>query len=216
MNTALFLLEIPEMQFDRTQLLEIFNHAKPYARLKGLVWKKKPTLLTSIDNAKCVVIQFGEYMMLDKNKTDLSYNFLQHSYIKDMMKRLKFNHEITAGNIDIIWYRPGFRFEPHVDHYASSTMMWPIFPADGGAPIDFYYNENVKIEAGVAAGLEGIITEKDLIHTHYYNTTYPTIFNSHWIHGVRPITEERAYLRLRINESFESIVNKYNKKELVE
>jgi hypothetical protein len=67
----------------------------------------------------------------------------------------------------------------------------------------------------VALGLDGIITEADSIHTHYYNTTYPTIFNSHWIHGVRTVTEERAYLRLRINERFDSIVNKYKNKELV-
>lgn len=215
MNTSPFLLEIPQLQFDRQQLLKIFNHAKPYARLKGLVWREKPSSLISVDNATCLVIQFGEYLMLDNNKTDLSYDFLQHNCIKDIMKPLKFNHKITARNIDIIWYRPGFTFEPHVDHYAASTMMWPIFPADGGAPIDFYYNKDVKLEAGVAAGLAGIITEKDLIHTHYYNTTYPTIFNSHWIHGVRPVTEERAYLRLRINESFESIVDKYNNKALV-
>jgi hypothetical protein len=216
MNTLQFLLEIPELQFDRDQLLEIFEQAKPYARLKGLVWKEKPKWLPPLDKATCLVIQSGEYMMLDKDKANMGYNLLQHDYLKDIMKRLRFSHEIKSGNIDIIWYRPGFQFEPHVDHYAAATMMWPIFPASGGAPIDFYYNENVKIEAGVAAGLEGIITKKDLIHTHYYNTTYPTIFNSHWIHGVRRVTEERAYLRLRINESFESIVNKYNNKELVE
>ena len=215
MNTSPFLLELPELTFDRLELLKIFEHAKPYARLKGLKWKEKPKTLITIEDAKCIVIQYGDHMMLDSSKSNLSYDFLQHQYLKDIMQRLKFTHEITAGNIDIIWYRPGFQFEPHVDHYAAATMMWPIFPAGGGAPIDFYYNETVKIEEGVAAGLDGIITEADLIHTHYYNTTCPTIFNSHWIHGVRTVTEERAYLRLRINERFDSIVNKYKNKELV-
>lgn len=215
MNISQFLLEVPELQFSQLELLKIFDHAKPYARLKGLKWKDKPKMLTTIENAKCIVIQHGDYMMLDSSKSNLSYDFLQHQYVKNIMERLQFAHEITAGNIDIIWYRPGFRFEPHVDHYAASTMMWPIFPADGGAPIDFYYNKDVTLEAGVAAGLDGIITETDLIHTHYYNTTCPTIFNSHWIHGVRPVTKERAYLRLRINESFDSIVNKYKNNKLV-
>jgi len=215
MNTSRFLLEIPELSFDQAKLLEIFEQAKPFARIKGLVWRKYYNVTRTIEQAKCLVIQHGEYMMLDKTKTDLSYSFLQHQYIKNIMQRLQFTHEITAGDIDIIWYRPGFRFEPHVDHYAASTMMWPIFPVDGGAPIDFYYNENIKLEAGVAAGFDGIISEDNLIHTHYYNTAFPTIFNSHWIHGVRTITEERAYLRLRINESFESIVSKYKNNELV-
>ena len=45
MNTSRFLLEIPELIFDRLKLLDIFDHAKPYARIKGLKWRAKPKKL---------------------------------------------------------------------------------------------------------------------------------------------------------------------------
>lgn len=209
MNTDKFLLELKELTYDRKILLDIFEDAKPYARVKGLKWRDKPAYVLQPHQAKCVVIQFGENMMLDGTKENLSYNFLKHDYIKNIMSRLNFSHTISAGNIDIIWYRPGFVFEPHTDHYAYSTMMWPIIPEDGGAPVDFYYRDDIVLEEGKPDSYETRVSEKDIIHTHYYSTEYPCIFNSHWIHGVRPVPAERAYLRLRINESFNSIREKY-------
>lgn len=215
MTSDKFILEVPELPYNQTELFKIFNQCKGYGRIKGLKWKEKPETLSKVSDAKCLVIQYGENMMLDESKKDLSYDFLQHDYIKEIMERLNFSHPITAGNIDIIWYRPGFEFEPHVDHYASATMMWPIIPTLGGAPIDFYYSDKVKLEPGVPAGFQDIITTEDLIYTHYYSTTHPTIFNSHWIHGVRRVNHVRVYLRLRINESFDSIVEKHRAGKLL-
>ena len=215
MNLELFLLEIKNMPYDRLKLLEVFNHAKGFARLKGLKWRTYSKSILSLDKAKCLVIQHGDNMMLDDTKKDLSYDFLQHDYIKSMVAQLNLSHEISPGNLDIIWYRPGFVFEPHVDHYAYSTMMWPIFPEDGGQPIDFYYKEGLEYEKGKSYGFQEILTDNDIVHTHYYNSTYPAVFNSHWIHGVRLVKEERVFLRLRINESFESLVEKYKNGTLV-
>ncbi len=215
MDTSNFLLELTSLSYDRLRLLEIFNHAKPYARLKGLKWRERPNTLTTVDRATSVVIQYGDYMMLDSTKQNLSYDFLQHEYIRNLVGSLNFSHEIVSSNIDIIWYRPGFEFEPHTDHYAAATMMWPIFPEDGGAPIDFYYKEGLNFVRGEANGFKDTVGNDDIIYTHYYSTTYPAIFNSHWIHGVRKVTRERAFLRLRINEYFESIVEKHTAGKLI-
>lgn len=210
-----YILEVQQLPYSRQELLSIFRHSKSYARLKGLKWRDRPKHLTSIEMATCLVIQYGENMMLDSSKSNLSYDFMQHEYIRNMMEKLNFSHKITAENIDIIWYRPGFEFEPHVDHYAAATMMWPIIPETGGAPIDFYHSDKVVLEPGKPAGFKDIISKDDLIHSHYYSTEFPTIFNSHWIHGVRKVDHVRVYLRLRINESFESIVQKYKNGTLV-
>lgn len=209
MNTDNFLLELKSLPYDRQQLLTLFEDAKPFARVKGLKWRDRPSYIKQPDQANCVVIQFGENMMLDNTKDNLSYDFLKNDYVKSIMNRLNFSHPITSGNIDIIWYRPGFKFEPHTDHYAYSTMMWPIIPEDGGAPVDFYYRDDIILEEGKPDSYENKVTEQDIIHTHFYSTEYPCIFNSHWIHGVRTVQVERAYLRLRINESFSSIRKKY-------
>lgn len=215
MTVDQYLLEIPEITYDRKILLDIFEEAKSFARLKGLSWKEKPKHLVKVNDASSVVIQFEDYMMLDDSKKNLSYNFLEHEYIKNLIKQLNFSHPVTAGNIDIIWYRKSFVFEPHTDHYAATTMMFPIFPIDGGAPVDFYYNENVELTPGKAQSFENIVNQSDIIYTHYYDTTFPTLFNSHWIHGVRKVDNERAYLRLRINESFNEVVKKYKSGTLV-
>jgi hypothetical protein len=211
----LYVIEIHDLWYDRNILLEIFNQAKDHARVKGLKWRDKPVIPTPANEALSVVIQYGDYMMVDPKRNGLSYNLLEHEYIKKLVDKLNFEHPITPRNVDIIWYRPGFEFEPHTDHYAASTMMWPIFPEDGGQPIDFYYKENLEIKKGEANEFKNIVTDDDIIYTHHYSTTHPTIFNSHWIHGVRLVDRERAFLRLRLNENFESIVNKYRNKTLI-
>jgi hypothetical protein len=210
-----FILELPELVYSRQELEDIFNQCKQFGRLKGLKWREKPRTLIELDQATCLVIQYGDNMMLDESKNNLSYNFMQHDCIRNVVKRLNFNHAISPSNIDMLWYRPGFEFEPHVDHYAAATMMWPIIPESGGAPIDFYHNDKVTFTPGEPAAFKDIITTDDLIYTHYYNTTYPTIFNSHQIHGVRTVDHVRVYLRLRINEAFDSIVQKYNSGTLI-
>ncbi len=215
-----YVIEVPNLPYDRQQLADIFEQARPFARLKGLKWhdNSKYSQLT-VDTAPAVVIYSGDYMNLDPNAIDRNYDFLEHRYIREMVSRLRFVHPITPNNIDIVWYRPGFEFEPHIDHYAYSTMMWPILPVDGGAPIDFYYKSGIDlaplIKAEKPAGFKNQVTPADIIETHHYSTTVPTIFNSHWIHGVRPVEHERVYLRLRIKEKFESIVAKIQNKTLV-
>lgn len=205
-------IELAELVYDRNKLVEIFDQTKHYARVKGLPWRERPDRVVSTDNAKCVVIQHGEHMMLDESKKDLSCNLLDFEYIRSLIDRLNFSHKITAGNVDIIWYRPGFKFEPHTDNYAYSTMMWPIVPEDGGAPVDFYFKQGLEVKT---PGEYKMLTDKDIAFTHYYSTSYPTIFNSHIIHGVKGVEKERAYFRLRINESFESIAKKYKEGSLI-
>lgn len=205
-------LEIKELVYDRLELLKIFEQTKTFARVKGLPWRNRPDKVVSTENAKCVVIQHGEHMMLDESKKDLSCNLLKFPYIEQLVSRLNFEHKITAGNVDIIWYRPGFKFEPHTDNYAYSTMMWPIVPEDGGAPVDFYHREGIEIKI---PGEYKMLTDNDITLTHYYSTEYPTVFNSHVIHGVREVKYERAYFRLRINEDFISIREKYKNGKLL-
>jgi hypothetical protein len=203
----LFLLEVREIEYDRLKLLEIFNQVKSRARIKGLPWSADTPV--DINTADCVVIQYGDHMMADPTQSHLSCNLLDYDYIGQLVKRLNFSHEISAGNLDILWYRTGASFEPHVDHYAHSTMMFPILPDDAGAPIDFYYKADLALQKGTAQNFNSILTDKDIIYTHRYSTHYPTIFNSHWVHGVKNVPNERVYLRIRINEDFNSIFKKY-------
>jgi hypothetical protein len=60
-----------------------------------------------------------------------------------------------------------------------------------------------------------MLSDADIAVTHYYSTQHPTIFNSHKIHGVKSVNSERAYFRLRINESFTELLRKYKTGELI-
>jgi hypothetical protein len=209
----LFLLEIKELKYNRLKLLEIFNQVKSYARVKGLPWNSNDSL--EIDDANCIVIQYGDYMIADPSKKSLSCNLLAFPYIQNLVNRLNFSHEISPGNVDILWYRKGASFQPHVDHYAASTMMFPIDPEDADAPIDFYYEKSIALEQGVAQHFGNVLTDKNIIYSHQYSTSYPTIFNSHWIHGVKNVSRDRVYFRIRINENFSSIKEKYKQGTLL-
>jgi hypothetical protein len=219
LNKEDYVIEL-DTTYDRRVLLGIFEQAKPYARIKGLGWQDNSHLKTwSTDTAPAVVIYSGDYMNMDPNLQDLNYDFLQHKYIRQLVEQINLDKPINKNNVDMIWYRPGFCFEPHIDHYAMSTLMWPVIPENGGAPIDFYYKSNIDlnafIQAGKPAGFKNDVTEQDIIDTHFYSTTSPTVFNSHWIHGVRPVQEERVYLRLRINEPYESLLIKHRTGTLI-
>jgi hypothetical protein len=213
MNKEDYLLELTELSYDRSQLKDIFDAVKSHARIKGLPWRGKPGVNLDTEKAKCLVIQHGEHMMLDSTKAHLSYNLLTNDYIKSLVSKINFGHKITEHNIDIIWYRPGFVFEPHTDAYSHSTLMWPIYPDGGGAPIDFYHRDGIEIK--LPGEYKNIVTDNDIIYTHYYSTEYPTVFNSHRIHGVKSVNEDRVYLRLRLNESFDELLTKYKNGELI-
>jgi hypothetical protein len=103
-----------------------------------------------------------------------------------------------------------------VDHYAKATMIWTILPVEEEAKINFYSKEKIQYELGQALGFRDILKTQDIIHTHIYGFEYPTIFNSHWPHGVSLVNvKERVCLRLRIDEPFESIVKKYRSGTLI-
>lgn len=212
MITDKFLLELPTLNYDRARLQEIFNEVRDKARIKHLPWRG--AVNSNVSEVTGLVIQFGDFMMADTSKDNLSCNLLSFPYISQLVNQLNVS-QIYPDQIDIIWYKPGFSFEPHVDHRAASTVMFPIFPEDGGAPIDFYYREDIQLEAGVAANFKNKLTNADINYTHYYSTHYPTIFNSHWIHGVRTVDRDRAYLRVRLSESFNNIIEKFNNHILI-
>lgn len=206
MDTKNLILELPEISLDKQKLINIFESVKSYGRVKGLPWKEYSLNNISLNRSKCIVITDGDYMMLDHSASHLSINLLGIPYIKELVSKIKFDHEILSNNIDILWYKPGFIFEPHIDGYAASTMIVPII---SNTSIDFYENKNLNIEKGKSATFENIVTFNDLIYSHRYNCNFPTIFNSHIIHGIGTITKDRVCLRLKINEPFESIIDKY-------
>ena len=220
MNQEDFFIQLKNFPYDRDALVEIYKKVAHTARLKGLVWKPLPKVdphITPYTRGTSAVIQCGNYQMVDPSKDHLSCNLLEFDYVQDLVSRLNFDHPILPENCDMLLYNPNAKFSPHTDHYAASTMMWPILPLidEDSAPIHFHHRDDVEVIPGNARSYEHEITDNDIVYTHHYGSEFPTIFNSHTIHSIPRVKSFRVSLRLRIGESYHSILNKYKSGTLV-
>lgn len=201
------ILELPEMTYDKNKLVEIFNQTKKYARVKSLPWR--PPYISDVDKAYNVVIQSHDYMMLNEQDKGQGFNLLEFDYIRNILNRLDLHVDHT--NLDIMWNRPDFRFSPHIDGWAASVIVWPILSDGDFNPVDFYdYDGKTTLSSEYKQ-----LTDADIAYTHHYSDTCATVFNSHLIHGVRLVKNNRIFLRLRTNVEFETIKEKYNNGTLI-
>jgi hypothetical protein len=201
------ILELPELTYDKDKLVEVFEQVKGYARVKSLSWT--PPSLNSIESARNVVIQSHDYMMLKEEEQGKGVNLLDFPYVRELVDRLDI--EVNHTNLDIMWNRPGFRFLPHVDRWAASVFVWPILSDGEFNPVDFYNYDGEIVQDREYPQL----TLKDIALTHNYSDTYATVFNSHLIHGVRMVKNNRIFMRLRTDTEFHVIREKYQNGALI-
>ncbi len=201
------LLELPELTYDKSKLLEIFDQVKGHARVKSLAWRQP--CLVDVNKATNVVIQSHDYMMLKDEEHGKGINLLDFPYIRELVDRLDI--EVNETNLDIMWNRPGFRFLPHVDGWAASVFMWPILADGEFNPVDFYnYDGDIVLSSEYPK-----LKDTDIALTHNYSHKYATVFNSHLIHGVRPVKNNRIFMRLRTDTKFENVRSKYKQGTLI-
>jgi len=138
---------------------------------------------------------------------------IEYNEVSELVELFNFYTGIEY-DVDLMHYDPGFTFHPHTDHPMQCGIMFPILLEDGDAPIIFYENEDIEIVP--RKNYSSIITENDILYKHHYSTLHPTLFNAQAIHGVDTVSKERVYLRIKIlNQSFNSILEKYKKGELI-
>jgi hypothetical protein len=201
------ILELPELSYDKSKLNDIFETVKSYARVKSLPWII-PTTAQDAATARNVVIQSHDYMIMNNEDHGKGTSLLAIPYIREIMDKLNF--EIIDPHLDIMWNRPGFKFFPHTDGWAKSVFVWPIFSDGDYNPIDFYnYEDDVIINKEYKN-----LTSGDIFYTHHYSDCYPTVFNSHLIHGVDLVKNHRIFLRLRSDIPFSELRKKYHDKTL--
>ena len=200
-------LELPELVYDKTKLMEIFEEVKDYARVKSLPWTQPS--LNSIRTAKNVVIQSHDHMILKESEQGRGVNLLDFPYIREIVARLDI--PVNHTSLDIMWNRPGFKFYPHVDGWAASVFVWPIFSDGDFNPADFYnYSGEITLNSEYRQ-----LTDIDIAHTHNYSNEYVTVGNSHLIHGVRSVKNNRIFMRLRTDTEFNIVKKRYKDGTLI-
>jgi hypothetical protein len=203
------ILEIPEVSYDKNKLLEIYEQVKDYARVKYLPWRETPKEFIQKDNSKALVIQHTDNEIRNPNEFGKGANLLEFSYIRELTERFNFNRKIVSSDISMIVYKDGFTFKPHADGHAACVVMFPIIVS---SYIDFYHESNMVFES--YKEYDKMDYDK-IVHSHYYNETYATIFNSHVIHGVKPTKGFQVKLKINMNEQFHSVREKYKNGTLV-
>jgi hypothetical protein len=203
------ILELPELTYDKSKLVDIFEQVKGYARVKSLAWRNPVFRVDTIDTATNVVIQSHDYMMLKEEDKGKGINLLDFSYIRELVDRLDVS--VNETNLDIMWNRPGFKFWPHVDRWAASVFVWPILADGEFNPVDFYnYDGDIILDSEYRQ-----LTDSDIAVTHNYSGVHATVFNSHLIHGVRKVENNRIFLRLRTDTEFSILKDKYRNGKLI-
>jgi hypothetical protein len=200
------ILEIPNVTYDKNELLKIYEQVKDYARVKYLPWNKTPTEFAKKDDVKAVTIQYNDHEIRNPADHGGGVNLLDFEYIRNLVGR--FNLNIHPANVSMIIYKEGYVFKPHVDGWAASVLMFPIMSTSA---IDFYHETGMQFESykEYAMGYDKII------YSHYYSDTYPTFFNSHIIHGVKPTLGFQVKLKINLNDDFYSIRERYKSGILV-
>lgn len=205
------LLTVSSISYDKDHLKTLFEEVKHCGRVRVPPWIKNKTNI-SLESAKFLSIQYGNILQADPSLSHLSVNLLEFDYINDLLKKFNFENEIQPFDVEFLWYKIGNIVYPHVDGYAQSVLIFPIFPEQGNAPIDFYDREGLEHSHG---DHRFNVFDNNIVLTHHYNQCSPTIINSHLIHGVRYVSRDRVCLRIRIPEKFSSIRNKYLQGQLI-
>lgn len=203
-------LELHQIEYDKNELVKIYEEVKEKSRVKYLPWRETPKEFTKRENAKALILQYDDHEIRNPADHRKGVNLLQFDYIKQLVSKFNFDHEIHAGHITMLIYNDNFVFKPHVDGYAKSVVMFPIILPPIPSPVDFYeYDQSYEINR------EFDIDEDRIAYTHYYSDINPTIFNSHLVHGVRSTTGFQVKMKININEDFSSILEKYKNGTLI-
>lgn len=122
--------------------------------------------------------------------------------------------DIGSGNIAIVVYKPGFIFHPHTDFSRKACIMFPIYPNDAGAPIDFYKDD-------IMEGYDKNTNRPDhtdelYLGSHFYSNIYPTITNTEVPHGVRNDSNDiRVQLQFSIYDDYDLCIERIKSGEFL-
>ena len=201
-------LELPELEYDKNELLKIYEQVKDHARVKYFPLYPTPAEYTKPEDSPSLSIQYNDYEIRNPADHGKGVNLLDFDYINRLAQRINFNFKLHPANVSMLIYKDGTIFRPHVDGYSASVVMFPIIVS---STLEFYHEPGMTYEACK----EYEMGYDKIVYSHTYPDTYATLFNSHVIHGVKPTTGFQVKLRFNTNEQFYSIREKYKNKNLI-
>ena len=135
-------------------------------------------------------------------------SLLDFPEIKQIVDVFNFAKPMNEGDVDILVFDPPFEFVPHVDYLTTCVVMFPILPADGGEPVNFWAGEDLIPERRKKYPN---IDPKYFDYSLQYSTKHPNLFNGMVVHSVEPVKRRRVYMKFHvIHNTFEEILAQAN------
>jgi hypothetical protein len=188
------------ISYDMKELQSTYQTLKHYRRPTGLYLSGLSKNPQSENRLQSQIKLDSTHVLGDDH---LGCDLTAYPAIKNIID--KFAIYIKPRLIDINCFNPNFEFLPHTDQ-VNCTIMIPIIPDDGGAPINFYFKEG--LDPTPATDYRKILTDNDIIFKHKYSTVHPTLINQRQIHGVSKLDHERVYLRFKLEDyCYEELVD---------
>jgi hypothetical protein len=198
-----------EISYDREELKDWYDSVKQYRTDFASVMNRiRDEQGHNKDLSHTKNFKKGLFDTID-TKGIIDKHVLEFEPVAKLVNKFNFDRPLNTIDVDVLIYRPGYFFHPHVDYHMNCGIMFPILPDEGAAPIDFYKmppNAEWKRAAGYSSY---IIFDRDFDYSYHYSLEHPSMFNGNVIHGVRNNDKERVFLRFKsLWMTYEDIINK--------
>ncbi len=197
-----------EITYDREELKEWFESVRQYRKDFGSVLNRfrKERNPTNLSHTK--EFQAGLFDTID-TAGEIGKHVKDFDPVKKLVQRFNFDVPLTGPDVDVLIYKPGYVFHPHVDFHMHCGIMFPIYPDEGASPIDFYQLPEGETWERAKGYSQAIKLERDLLYSYHYSLKHPSMFNGDTIHGVRNNEKERVFLRLKcLSMTFNDVIKR--------
>jgi len=197
-----------EITYDREELKAWYESVKHYRNDFGSVMNRLRDISGSTSLSHTKKFQTGLFDTVD-SKGFIDKHIIEYEPIKKLVDKFNFDIPLQGQDVDVLIYKPGYVFKPHVDFHMHCGIMFPILPDEGASPIDFYRMPPEAKWERAAGYLQWINPERDLEYSYYYSLKHPSMFNGDVIHGVKNNDKERVFLRFKcLSMTFHDVIEK--------
>jgi len=192
-----------EINYDRNKLINFVDEFKDCV-VKHSDWQK-----TLSGGTQSYEVPDG-YNAIDTTQKEGKFPS-EYPEVQELMS--KFKIEIKKEHVIINHYDVGFWLRPHTDHACKCSIMFPILPDDGDAPLTFH-----DVSPSVFKIATDYIDYKNNIdYKMHYNMKHPTMFTTQVPHSVDEVKKERIYLKFMVFDyTFEQLIEMHKKGELID
>jgi hypothetical protein len=202
-----------EIFYDREELKDWYKSVEHYKNDYGVVTNK----ISSENLSHNKKFRTGRFETLDTFE-QAGIHVIEYEPVKKLVQKFNFDNPLAKTDVDVMIYKPGFQFQPHIDFHMHCGIMFPIFPdlESEMAPIDFYKLPPGAIWERAKNYDDCIEFERDFAYSYHYSTKHPSMFDGDTIHGVRNNNNHRVFLRFKIlSMTFDEVIKKGESKKLI-